>query len=151
MKRADSAAAAALLSVAALILFESRNLSFGALRTPQTGFFPKILAVLLLLLTLAALLQSLRRRAAEGDSTKISSDGWSRICATLATLVGFALLLEPLGFLLSTFLLMVLLLRAVEAPPWPKVAIVALLTALGSYVIFAWLLGVPLPGGIVGF
>src|SRR5262245_28849626 len=149
MRRADRAAAAGLLGLAALILFESRKLSFGTLRMPQTGFFPKILTALLLLLTLATLIQALRRRTAEGDSTKIPADGWSRIGATLVTLIGFALLLEPLGFLLSTFLLMALLLRAVEAPPWPKVAIVALLTALGSYVIFAWLLGVPLPGGIL--
>jgi hypothetical protein len=58
--------------------------------------------------------------------------------------------LERLGFLLATFILMVLLLRAIEAPRWPKVLIVALVTSLLSYGLFAWLLGVPLPGGILG-
>jgi hypothetical protein len=46
--------------------------------------------------------------------------------------------------------LMVLLLRAIEAPRWPKVLIVALITSLFSYGLFAWLLGVPLPAGIFG-
>ena len=45
---------------------------------------------------------------------------------------------------------MVLLLRAIEAPRWPKVFVVALVTALLSYGLFAWLLGVPLPAGILG-
>ena len=65
-------------------------------------------------------------------------------------MVGFALVLEWLGFLLSTFFLMVLLLRAIEAPRWSKVIIVALVTALISYGLFAWLLGVPLPAGVLG-
>jgi putative tricarboxylic transport membrane protein len=69
---------------------------------------------------------------------------------TLAALAGFALVLERLGFLLTTFLLMVLLLRAIEAQRWPKVIVVALATALISYAIFAWLLGVPLPPGVLG-
>jgi hypothetical protein len=46
---------------------------------------------------------------------------------------------------------MVLLLRAIEAPRWSKVFTVALVTALASYGLFAWLLGVALPAGIFGF
>jgi putative tricarboxylic transport membrane protein len=73
-----------------------------------------------------------------------------RIGGTLATMVGFALALERLGFLLTTFLLMVLLLRAIESQRWPKVVAIALMTALISYAIFGWLLGIPLPAGVLG-
>ena len=73
-----------------------------------------------------------------------------RIGATLATMIGFALVLERLGFLLATFILMVLLLRAIDAPRWSKVIIVSLVTSLLSYGLFAWLLGVPLPAGVLG-
>ncbi len=66
------------------------------------------------------------------------------------TLAGFALALERLGFLLTTFLLMISLLRAIEAQKWRKVVVVALATALISYAIFSWLLGVPLPAGLLG-
>ncbi len=38
-----------LIGLAGFILLESRHLSFGTMRVPQTAFFPKILAVLLLI------------------------------------------------------------------------------------------------------
>ena len=65
-------------------------------------------------------------------------------------MVGFALVLERAGFFLTTFFLMVLLLRAIEAQSWSKVIGIAVATALISYAIFGWLLGIPLPAGILG-
>ncbi len=150
MKRANLAAAIGLLLLAGFILFESRHLSFGTFRVPHTGFYPKILTGLVLLLSLVCLAQTLREKTIDRPTEKIPAEGWFRIGATLATLIGFALVLEWLGFLLSTFLLMVLLLRAIEAPKWSKVIVVALVTAALSYGIFSWLLGVPLPAGVLG-
>lgn len=150
MKRANFAAAIGLLLLAGFIGFESRRLSFGTFRVPHTGFYPKILTGLLLLLAFACLVQTLRDKTIQRPTEKILAEGWIRIGATLATLVGFAVVLEWLGFLLSTFVLMVLLLRAIEAPKWPRVIAVALATAALSYGLFAWLLGVPLPAGVLG-
>jgi putative tricarboxylic transport membrane protein len=104
----------------------------------------------LILLSVFLLAQTLREKETGQGVEKIASQGLIRIGATLASLVGFALVLERLGFLLSTFLLMVLLLRAIEAPKWSKVFVVALSTALIAYFLFAWLLGIPLPAGILG-
>ena len=59
---------------------------------------------------------------------------------TLAMLAAFGLVLERVGFLLATFLLMVILLRAIEAQDWRKVIAVALATALISYGLFGRLL-----------
>src|SRR6185295_15102615 len=101
-------------------------------------------------LALSCLVQTVRDRTIEPPTEQIPAEGWIRIGATLTTLVGFALVLEWLGFLLSTFLLMVLLLRAIEAPKWSKVIVVALATAALSYGLFGWLLGVPLPAGVLG-
>ena len=150
MKRFEITAAAALAGLAGYVLFESTKLRIGSFRVPQTGFFPRALGVLLILLTVSELVRAWRQPESANAPGKIDSEGWFRICATLATMLGFALVLERLGFLLATFLLMVLLLRAIEAPRWPKVFIVALVTALLSYGLFAWLLGVPLPAGILG-
>ena len=151
MRRANISVALALASVSVILLFEAGRFNFGTLRVPQTGFFPKTLVTLLLLLSLVLLVQALRQNDGEQGGVKIESDGWIRIGSTLVTMIGFALVLERLGFLLSTFSLMVLLLRAIEAPRWSKVFTVALVTALASYGLFAWLLGVPLPASVLGF
>ena len=148
--RSDIAVAAILLAFAGYIFLAASALPFGTVRVPQTAFFPKILAVLLAILSLVVLAQRLAETKATFDSEKIGSAGWFRIGASLATLIGFALVLERLGFLLSTFLLMVCLLRAIEAQSWGKIVTVALATSLITYGLFARLLGVPLPAGVLG-
>jgi putative tricarboxylic transport membrane protein len=153
MKRSSITAAVILLALASFILFEVRKLPLGSLRVPQTAFFPSALALLLLLFSLAALALAFRPTESESGPAahKIDAEGWSRIGATLAALVGFALVLEWIGYLPSTFILMILLLRAIEAQKWHVVLGVALLTSLLSYYLFARLLGVPLPAGVLGF
>jgi putative tricarboxylic transport membrane protein len=148
--RSDIAVGAILLALAGYIFLTASTLPFGTARVPQTAFFPKTLAVVLASLSLVLLAQALAGTKVPLDSDKIGSAGWFRIGASLATLIGFALALEPLGFLLSTFLLMVCLLRTIEAQSWGKVIAVALATSLITYGLFAWLLGVPLPAGVLG-
>src|SRR5262245_13656619 len=118
MRRLDIAASLALLALAAFILFEANELPFGSFRVPQTAFFPKILSLLLLMFSLVLLAQAIRAEKTARGPEQIATEGWVRIGATLATMVAFALVLEILGFLLSTFLLMAMLLRAIEAQPW---------------------------------
>lgn len=150
MKRFEVAAAALLAGLAGYVLLEANQLRIGNFRVPQTGFFPRVLGVFLILLTVGELVRALRQAATTDGPGKIDSDGWFRIGAALAIMLGFALVLEWLGFLLATFALMVLLLRAIEAPSWPKVVIIASITSVLSYGLFSWLLGVPLPAGILG-
>jgi putative tricarboxylic transport membrane protein len=148
--RSNIAVAAVLLALAGYIFLAAGTLPFGTMRVPQTAFFPRTLAVLLGIMSLILLARALAGREALGGGEKIETQGWIRIAVTLMTLAGFALVLERLGFLLTTFLLMISLLRAIEAQSWRKVVVVALATALISYAIFSLLLGVPLPAGLLG-
>jgi len=150
MKRSQLAVSLVLVGWAAFLLIQSRHLSFGSLRVPQTGFFPTVLAILLLILAAILFGQGFVGAEPGRGPDKILTEGWSRIGLTLAAMIAFALVLESLGFLLSTFFLMILLLRAIESQRWSKVVVVAVLTAIASYAIFGWILGIPLPGGLLG-
>ena len=150
MKRSDAAVAALLIGFAAFIFLESRRLPVGSLRVPQTGFFPIILAALLALFAAALLLQASRTADLAGAAQRLEPRGWMRIGAALAAMAFFALALESAGFFLTTFFLMALLLRAIDAQKWSKVIAIALATAVVSYAIFALLLGIPLPAGFLG-
>ena len=149
MRRSTIAASLILAGLAGLILFEASRLAFGSIRVPQTAFFPSLLAILLLFFSIALLVQTRRQAAGESREPPIKSEAWIRISITLAAMLGFALVLEKLGFLLSTFTLMLLLLRVVEAQKWSRVIAVALATALISYFLFARLLNIPLPAGVL--
>jgi putative tricarboxylic transport membrane protein len=148
--RSDLAAATILLALAAYIFVAAGAMPFGTARVPQTAFFPKCLAVLLAVLAVIVLVRTFIGAHDTVAVDEIAVLGWLRIGATLAVLIGFALVLEPLGFLASTFLLMFLLLRAIEPQPWRNVIAIAVATSLISYGLFSWLLGVPLPAGILG-
>jgi putative tricarboxylic transport membrane protein len=151
MRRLTIAASVILAGLAGLTLFEASRLAFGSIRVPQTGFFPSILAILLLFLSIALLVQTCRRAVGETGEHPIKSEAWIRISITLAAMLGFALVLEKLGFLLSTFIVMLVLLRVIEPQKWPRVIAVALATALICYFLFARLLNIPLPAGVLEF
>jgi putative tricarboxylic transport membrane protein len=150
MKRSDVAVAGLLIGFAGFIFLEGRRLPLGSLRVPQTGFFPSILAALLALFAGALLFQAWRTADSAGGAETLEPRSWVRIGAALAAMAFFALALESAGFFLTTFLLMTLLLRAIEAQRWSKVIPIALATALVSYAIFGMLLGIPLPAGFLG-
>jgi putative tricarboxylic transport membrane protein len=149
MRRSTIAASLILAGLAGLIFSEASRLAFGNIRVPQTGFFPSILAILLLFFSIALLVQTHRQAGGESREQSIKNEAWIRISITLTVMLGFALVLEKLGFLLSTFTVMLLLLRVIEPQKWPRVIVVALATALVSYFLFARLLNIPLPAGIL--
>jgi putative tricarboxylic transport membrane protein len=149
LRKSDIAVALLLAGLAGWLLLQANKLAFGTLRVPQTAFFPTVLASLLLVFSVLLLFQSLRQPQSGAILQKIEPEAWYRMGTTLAILIGFAVILERLGFLLSTFFLMVLLLRASEAQSWLRIFIIALATAAVAYFIFAWLLNIPLPAGIL--
>lgn len=67
-----------------------------------------------------------------------------RQAAAVATLIGYALLLERLGFVLATFLAVAALGLLMRAPP-ARAALSALVMSPVLFVIFDRLLGLPLP------
>ena len=149
MRRLTIAASLILAGLAGLTLFEASRLAFGSIRVPHTGFFPSILAILLLFFSIALLVQTCRQAVGESGGHPIKRQAWIRIVITLAAMLGFALVLEKLGFLLSTFGVMLVLLRVIEPQKWSRVIAVALATALVSYFLFARLLNIPLPAGVL--
>lgn len=148
--RSISVVSVLLLVLAGWILVASNALPFGAARVPQAGFFPTILSALLVVLALLSFFEGRADGSADAESMPISAANWFRLAVILIALAAFVLVLEWLGFLLSSFLLMISLLRAIEPQSWPRVILTGFAAALISHLIFARFLGVALPTGILG-
>ena len=86
----------------------------------------------------------------QSGASRGESPIWKRIVLAVAALVVFGLLFESLGYVISTFLFIAFLLRAVEQQKWGLAVVVAFFTALATYLVFGLLLQTPLPGGILG-
>ena len=140
----DVAVASVTLVFGAAAAFESAKLPFGTVHSPGQGFFPWWISVVILLLALLLLAQALT----SGPGTVIEQHGRiAKVAALLVVLAVYILLLDPLGYPLCTFLLVLFMLRVTDPQPWTVALGLAAITAFGSYVVFAVWLSVPLPRG----
>jgi putative tricarboxylic transport membrane protein len=138
------------LTLVCLALFAwvgAGDLPIGTLHRPGAGFLPKHLAFLLAVLAALLLVRGCRARA--GSAAGLWSDraGLARVGGTMAALIGYVLVVETAGYLLTTAALFLVMLRWIGRQGWVVTLTVALLASGGSYLLFArWLL-VSLPGG----
>ena len=147
MRRHDLWAAVFLLLFGVLASVETRKLTIGELGRPGPGFFPFFLAAVLSIVSLALLFQSLRIKSAKETTHRTEARQWGKVAWTLFGLVVYAFVLESLGFLLSTFFLMLFLFRAVDPLRWPVAIAGALTTSFLTYAIFKLWLQIPFPSG----
>lgn len=144
MVRRDVAVAAVALAFGAVAAYESAKLPFGTVHKPGEGFFPWWTSAVLDLLALVLLIQALTSRSSTGRER---SGRIARVAALLVILAAYTFLLDALGYLLCTFLLVLFMLRATDPQRWTIALGMAAITAVGSYVVFAIWLSVPLPRG----
>ena len=74
-----------------------------------------------------------------------------KIALVLLALLLYAFLLERLGFVLTTFILLSFLLGLIEGTHWARSLGVASAAAIGSFAIFELWLRIRLPKGLFGF
>ena len=136
--------------VSAGTVFLSSKLPFGGFATPGAGFLPFSVGVLMFLLSLILFIQSFSK-GEEGRKALWAKGGTGRVLLILLSLVLYGLILEKLGFILTTFLLMGFLLLAIGKVRRSVVVLLSLISSLGCYGVFQVWLNVQLPKGIFGF
>ena len=132
------------LSVA--ICVESYRLGMGTFNKPGSGLFPFITGLLIGVLSTV-------RQFSPGEQNRIPnvSAPLNRMLLMAAALFVYAFLLDKIGFILSTILLIVFFLRVIEAKSWIVTALIAIPTPFCTYLVFKVLLRVQMPIGFIGF
>lgn len=130
---------------------ESYRLKLGTINTPGPGFFPFTAGFIMLILSLAALFQSIRKKNNIEKMPRQEPFRWWNIVIILATVTAYAFSLEKIGFLINTFLFMCLLLKVVEPQTWKTAIIGGLITAIAANLIFNVIFQAQIPSGILGF
>lgn len=121
---------------------------------PGPRFLPMLLGGLMVLLGAMIALGPARARpsgaaaAGEADAGE-SQGGQGRALATVAVIGAYTLLLDRLGFLLTTALLLATLMRMYGERRWAVVLSVAVCATGAAYGLFAGWLQVPLPPGLL--
>jgi hypothetical protein len=141
----DRVAGLVLTAIGLFLLYTASSLPFGRLNAPDAGFFPIVLATILTVL--GAILIATSFRSASFPLEMNSRSVLVALCA--AGLVLYALLVNHVGFILSTLTVLLLLTR-VYGLAWRTSLLLCVTAVLAAYVGFSEL-GVPLPRGIFGW
>jgi putative tricarboxylic transport membrane protein len=149
----DQIAGAAGVTLGALLGVLGWRLGFGAWNNPGPGMMAVLTGLFIALLSATLWIVTLRRTGHPDGmgASPWASAHWGPVLATLGALLAYAALLDTLGYVVATFLLLVVLLRVLEPPAWSSTVIAALLIAVASHALFARLLQVQLPRASWGF
>jgi putative tricarboxylic transport membrane protein len=128
------------------ILWQGKRLLMGTLREPGPGFFPNLVASLMIILSLFLIIP---RGKPESEGNPFTLNTTMRIVVILVALGIYAFLLEPLGFLVTSFLLMACLFKVYGNERWPLAILYSLIGVVASYVLFEVALKGNLPKGVI--
>lgn len=131
----------------------SLHLELGSASEPKTGFMPFLIGLIVTILSAILLVDStVEVRKTNGTNISPWSDiHWKRIIFMIILLLAYCILLRILGYLISTFLLIVFLIRIIEPLNWRATFAMGIITSIISYLIFDVWLQVSFPHGILSF
>ncbi len=148
----DQVSSIVFFSIGVMICLASLPYELGGLHSPKTGFLPFVTGGTVCLLSLIGFVAATMKRR-EGEKWKSIMKGlrWDKPLITMGSLVVYALVLNFLGFILTTLIFMIFTLRFIEPQKWITVFVVSVLTSGLAYLLFEVWLETNLPKGIFGF
>ncbi len=146
MTRADVASSLFWLAVGAFVVWSGWDLELGSASDPGSGFLLFWTGLVMMVLAAIVLVNGLRGRG----TARWHGGRWDKIVVVVVALALYGWLLEWLGFVLSTALLLVFLFKVVEPQRWWVAVAGAVGSAVIGYVVFKVWLGAQLPAGVFG-
>jgi hypothetical protein len=147
----DRIAAIFFLIVGIFFAIYARTVEIGAWNEPGPGFLPFWAGVTISIMALALLLKSMGKKGPMRPSFFPEASSWKRVLATFIALIGYNFIFDYLGFALTTFLFVGILVRFIFPQSWVKAVIVAVSAAIFARLLFINFLETQLPKGFLGF
>jgi putative tricarboxylic transport membrane protein len=152
MNRRDLLAGLFWLSISVFILIEAIKSDIGTFRSPGPGFLPFWSGLILGTLAITLLVISILKKKRKMKIMDLWKNlEWGKLICVSLSLFLYLILLPIMGYLITTFGLMVFLLFIIERKKLWVQGVSACTISLVSYIIFYILLDIRLPKGIFGF
>jgi putative tricarboxylic transport membrane protein len=152
MRTSNTVIGVLLIIFACIVLIHVQ--SFPSLENgyPGPALFPEVLCVLFIFCCVGLVIQGIRRRekVLKFDLGTITLAGWINIVFVLGAVVCYIFLAEYLGFLIFSFVILMILMKWLKVKMLPSLAMSVVVT-LAIYMLFAKILLVPLPWGLWGW
>ena len=152
MKRDEAIGGMVLLLFGMVTIVLALRMPIGTFRMAGTGMFPLILGILLMFLSCISLLKLLyQHKKTTTKSDSVAERGSPvQLILFFGTMVLATAFFNQLGYPLTSFLLLVALLRTLGMKQWFLNILLSSLSAVASYFLFVQWLKIPLPKGWIG-
>ena len=139
----------AALGLSFYVVYMGYELKLGSINDPGSGYVMLYAGLLMIAFSLIILYSSIK----DGGPTFLSHWRdvlWTKPLLVIALLIAFTLVFETVGFLVSTMVLLIALLRTIDPVPWPRAIPIAILVPLVFWYVLQKLLLIQLPSGVLG-
>ncbi|HUL29640.1 MAG TPA: tripartite tricarboxylate transporter TctB family protein [Thermodesulfobacteriota bacterium] len=139
--------------IGGIICILALQYDLGSFRAPAPGFVAFLSGILIGGIGAVMILAKRVSAGHAKGAARRSSQGapavrWGRLAYTMLFLIAYAILMDPLGYIVSTFLAMFGLFFDWEKKNWPWSAFFSIAVSLVSYLVFEIWLHCQLPRGI---
>jgi putative tricarboxylic transport membrane protein len=143
----------AMLFVGIVLIIESLRLGIGGVHRPGPGFLPILTGAGLSFAAFFSLIKNFlaAKREKDGNREELFGRSVLNVVVISIALVVYVLVFQWLGYLLSTFVLLIFLFKAGGFRRWVLVLAAAFLTISISYLLFGFWLNIRFPKGFLGF
>ncbi len=143
-----------LLALALFMAVHSMEFEIWRPGGPKAGFFPLVIAVVIIGISLAITVESWSARGTEKGTLPSEGQGKGvetplRVFFYALLMLLFGLSIKTIGFFFVTPLFLIVLLKFVEKERWKATIMIGVLTTIASYLMFKLWLQVPLPMGLM--
>ena len=150
MKRADIAGSLVGIAIGLYAIWEGTRMPVDRIMNVGPSFFPTALAGLLIVFSLALLVNALKGRSiGTVEPIRLSDRGVQRGLVTLAAAFVYCVILAPLGFMLTSILFLVFMMLLLGNRKPLQLAIAPPLITVAVWLIFEKILKLSMPGGVL--
>jgi len=155
-QRKDIASGFFLLFLGLYVSFHSTRFSVWGRTGPEAGFYPFVLGILMIGMSLLLIIRAfISTRAEEKLKSAIDKEKHMavvfKVCSYIVLMALYGLLVQKVGFLVSSIVVLIIILKFLEKLSWKKACTIGFSSILVSYMLFVYFLSVPLPKGFIGF
>lgn len=142
-----------ILFVGIILIIESLRLGVGSIHRPAPGFLPILTGIGLSVVAFFSLIKNFlaAKRDKDGNREKLFGRSVLNVVAISIALFVYVLVFPWVGYLLSTFLLLIFLFKVGGFRRWAFVLAAAILTVSIIYLFFGSWLKIRFPKGFLGF
>lgn len=132
----------------------SLRLSIWSKFGPDEGFFPLVVALIIIGVSLIIILKAFHLNRIKREENRFHQEQGEqtstfRVCSYVLLILLYGVLFEGVGFLITSTLFLILILKYVERQGWLTTIFLGIGSIIISYILFVYLLGVFLPHGLI--